>query len=37
MDDIIIIESERFSIDWTYTEKNEIKLSEIWGFKLDWR
>ncbi len=37
MDDIIIIESERFSIDWTYTDKNEIKLSEIWGFNLDWR
>lgn len=37
MDNIIHIEAERFSIDWTYTDKHDINLDEIWWFELDWR
>ncbi len=37
MDETIEIESERFSIDWTYTNKNTIKLNEICWFIVDYR
>lgn len=36
-DKTIIIESYHFWSDYTSTEKNEINLNDILGFKLHWR
>lgn len=36
-DEFIEIESQRFSIDWTYSKKNKVLLKDIVGIEIDYR